>query len=63
MAFLTASTAMASVVRPELRLYSVSPTPTMQYRSFRFPMTGEYTPGPRVSAADPGRLDAAAVPG
>ena len=46
---LIASTAMARVVRPEFRLYSVSPTPTTQYRSFRFPMTGEYTPGARGS--------------
>src|SRR5262245_32241943 len=33
MAFLMASTAMARVLRPEWRLYSVSPTPTMQYLS------------------------------
>ena len=33
MALTMASTAMARVVRPELREYSVSPTPTMQYRS------------------------------
>src|SRR5262245_44870901 len=36
MAFLTASTPIARVVRPELRLYSVSPTPTIQYLSRRF---------------------------
>src|SRR3972149_6351450 len=50
MAFLIASTAMARVVRRESRLYSVSPTPTMQYRSFRRPMTREYTPAPVPSA-------------
>ena len=33
MAFFTASTAMARVLRPECLLYSVSPTPTMQYLS------------------------------
>src|SRR3989442_15651590 len=37
-AFLTASTAMARVGRPELRLYSVSPIPTRQYLSLSDPM-------------------------
>ncbi len=32
-AFFRASTAMARVLRPECLLYSVSPTPTMQYLS------------------------------
>src|ERR671922_575970 len=36
MAFLTASTPIARVVRPELRVYAVSPTPTIQYLSRRF---------------------------
>src|SRR5215831_7669918 len=38
MAFLIASTAIARVLRFELRLYSVSPTPTMQYLSLSDPM-------------------------
>src|SRR5215475_10764609 len=38
MAFLMASTAIARVLRFELRLYSVSPTPTMQYLSLSDPM-------------------------
>src|SRR5260370_32656916 len=37
-AFLTASTAMARALRAELRLYSVSPIPTMQYLSLSDPM-------------------------
>src|SRR5262252_3775239 len=38
MAFLMASTAIARVLRFELLLYSVSPTPTMQYLSLSDPM-------------------------
>jgi hypothetical protein len=35
MALRTASTAIARVLRADCRLYSVSPTPTMQYLSLR----------------------------
>jgi hypothetical protein len=35
MALPTASTAIARVLRADCRLYSVSPTPTMQYLSLR----------------------------
>jgi hypothetical protein len=39
-AVLIASTAMARVLRPECRLYSVSPTPTIAYLSRRLAMRG-----------------------
>src|SRR5215831_3848021 len=56
MALRTASTAIARVERLEPREYSVSPTPTMQYLSFRWLITwlspsrrAEYTREPPVA--------------